>query len=84
MTRPMLRHILIRGRVMDRIYRKQTEKIKEAIVDTYRRGACTSDGGFIPEVQRGTAGRGSKFMPARTAAWYRNFAQIDWSRGRSV
>ena len=63
----------------EREYRQEQEQIKRAIVSGYRRGLCTAVGGDIPIAKRGSAGKGSRFRPAPSVAWYENFDRIDWS-----
>jgi len=41
---------------------KNEEPIKKMIVDGYRRGVCTADGGDIPLERRGMAGKGSHYV----------------------
>jgi hypothetical protein len=56
--------------------REQEEKIKRAIVDGYKRGVCTADGGHIPNEHRGMAGKGSHFRPARDEQYRREYVRV--------
>jgi hypothetical protein len=62
--------------------RQQEERIKQKIVDTYKRGMCDHNGGWIPPAKRGTAGKGSHYIAPITdrAEYRRNYNAIDWSR----
>ena len=59
---------------------KNTEAIKEKIVDTYRRGICDKNGNTIPREKRGMNGKGSAFRSGHCNDIYRkNYDTIDWS-----
>ena len=49
--------------------RMQEEVVKRMIVDGYRRGVCTADGGHIPVEHRGMSGKGSAFIFKPTQAY---------------
>jgi len=56
------------------------EKIKQKIVESYRRGVCDPNGGTIPKSKRGMAGKGSHFSPnlIPNEQYRKNYDQIDW------
>lgn len=41
---------------------KNTEEIKQKIVDGYRRGVCDHNGDTLPKEKRGRNGKGSRFI----------------------
>jgi len=56
--------------------RESEEAIKKRIVDGYKRGVCTWEGGHIPKESRGAVGKGSRFMPARDDEYRVNYDRI--------
>lgn len=56
---------------------KNTDPIKDKIVETYRMGKCDSDGKTLPKSKWGRNGKGSAFHSAYYTEKYRhNFAEI--------
>jgi len=64
---------------MSKEARQQEEKIKQKIVDGYRRGVCDSEGHTIPKNKRGMSGKGSHFIAPTTEQYRKNFDKIAWS-----
>ena len=59
---------------------RQTEDVKRRIVEGYRRGVCTADGGQIPKDKQGQCGKGSQFIFRNTKAYRDGYDRIDWGR----
>ena len=55
-----------------------TQDLKGKIVDGYRRGVCDHNGKTIPKANRGQAGKGSRFRPAKTQQYRDNYDRIEW------
>ncbi len=58
---------------------KPDAKIKDMIVNAYKRGVCDHNGETIPKSKRGMAGKGSHFGPRLDANYGENYDQIKWS-----
>jgi len=63
---------------MDKQAQRNEERIKRMIVDGYKRGVCTHDGGDIPMHRRGMAGKGSHFIAPVSEKYRTNFDKIEW------
>ena len=59
--------------------RKNTDEVKEKIVNAYRRGVCDKEGKTLKGSRRGMAGKGSAFRPVKTEQYLTNFDSIKWS-----
>jgi len=61
---------------------KNTDEIKNKIVETYRRGVCDKNGTTLPKHKWGMSGKGSAFMGKQyyNEKYRTNYDKIDWSK----
>ena len=64
---------------MSKEARQSEEKIKQKIVDGYRRGVCDHEGHTIPKGKRRKAGKGCHFVAPTTDQFRENYDKIVWS-----